>query len=75
MLFSAGAQLLVQLGPAVEPQLSLSVSGCRQPTVSNPRAEVSLSASEDSVVGLSVSEKKQLSSLRISDEGPIGVRQ
>lgn len=43
--------------------------------MSNPWEEDSPSASEDSVAGLSVAEKKQVSSLGGTDEGPIRVRQ
>jgi hypothetical protein len=51
------------------------VSGYQQPVVSNPWEGDSPSTSEDSVVGLSVADKKQVSSLGGSDEGPIRVRQ
>jgi hypothetical protein len=62
---SAGAQLWGQLGPAVGPQLSLSVNdighlgGCRHSTVINPREEDSLLTVGSSVVGSSAAEKQQ----------------
>jgi hypothetical protein len=70
--FSAGAPLWVQLGPAVEPQ---RVATNNPLSVVHGKKIHSPSISEDSVVGLSVAEKKQVSSLRRSDEGPIRVRQ
>jgi hypothetical protein len=54
-------------------QLSLSVSGHRQ-LVSNPQEKDYPSTPEVSVFGLAAAEKKQLSSLKGSDEWPIRER-
>jgi hypothetical protein len=62
------------MGPAGTSR-GTAASGYKQSVVSNPWEEDSPSASENSVVGLSVAEKKQVSSLRGSNEGPVKVRQ